>query len=142
MDAVCLVMDKPELERHQATRTVRRSLALLISSGFPSISAEGGSEARGVQSGCRLSGTGITWAGKSPGISHGKVIKSDDQEFRILRGLGRASGEVRKVQWRRVVCSIERLRERQEAAGNGLRSWYERGGCLLFARRNGWASVL
>ena len=33
----------------------------------------------------------------------------------------------------------ERLRERQEAAGNDLRSQSEREGCLLFARRNGWA---
>jgi hypothetical protein len=31
----------------------------------------------------------------------------------------------------------ERLRERQEAAGNGLNNQDERGGCLLFARRNG-----
>ena len=31
----------------------------------------------------------------------------------------------------------QRLRERQEAAGNGLKSYAGRGGCLLFARRNG-----
>ncbi len=36
--------------------------------------------------------------------------------------------------------SVERLRERQEAAGNGLRNQNEGGGCLLFARRNGSAS--
>jgi hypothetical protein len=122
MDAVCLVMDKPDLECPQATRTIRRPLTLLNSSGFPLICAEGGSEPRGVRSGCRLSGSEITWAGTSPGNSHGKVIKSDDQEFWILLRLGRASGEVRDVQWRRVVCCIERLRERQEAAGNGLKN--------------------
>jgi hypothetical protein len=33
--------------------------------------------------------------------------------------------------------SVERLRERQEAAGNGLNNQNGRGGCLLFARRNG-----
>jgi hypothetical protein len=36
--------------------------------------------------------------------------------------------------------SVERLRERQEAAGNGLNNQNERGGCLLFARRNGSAA--
>ena len=36
----------------------------------------------------------------------------------------------------------ERLRERQEAAGNGLMNQGERGGCLLFARRNGSTSVM
>jgi hypothetical protein len=38
-----------------------------------------------------------------------------------------------------VAISAERLRERQEAAGNGLINQNERGGCLLFARRNGSA---
>jgi hypothetical protein len=33
----------------------------------------------------------------------------------------------------------ERLRERREAAGNGLYNQAERGGCLLFARRYVWA---
>jgi hypothetical protein len=101
---------------------VRRPLALLNSSGFPFICAEGGLETRGVRSGCRLSGTGITWAETPPGTTHGKVIKSADQEFWILLRLGRASGELRSLQWRRVVSSIERLRERQEAAGNGLKN--------------------
>jgi hypothetical protein len=50
--------------------------------------------------------------------------------------------EVRAVQCRRVVCSIERLRERQEAAGNELKNQSERGGCLLFARRNGSMPLL
>jgi hypothetical protein len=53
--------------------------------------------------------------------------------FSFFRAERRA--EVRVVQCR--VCSIERLRERQEAAGCKLRSRAERGGCLLFARRNG-----
>jgi hypothetical protein len=36
----------------------------------------------------------------------------------------------------------QRLRERQEAAGNGLNNQDEGGGCLLFARRNGSTSVM
>ena len=35
------------------------------------------------------------------------------------------------------ITAAERLRERREAAGNGLRSCGGRGGCLPFARRNG-----
>jgi hypothetical protein len=58
-----------------------------------------------------ISGFSFSWAGRRP--------------------------EVGDVQCRRRVCSIERLRERQEAAGYGLKRSIERGGCLLFARRNG-----
>jgi hypothetical protein len=36
----------------------------------------------------------------------------------------------------------QRLRERQEAAGNGLNNQNGRGGCLLFARRNGSMPLL
>ena len=35
------------------------------------------------------------------------------------------------------ISLAERVRERQEAAGNGLNNQDGRGGCLLFARRNG-----
>jgi hypothetical protein len=41
-----------------------------------------------------------------------------------------------------VLHDAQRLRERQEAAGIGLKSRSERGGCLLFARRNGSAQRL
>jgi hypothetical protein len=71
-----------------------------------------------------------------------ELARQGDQEFWTLLRLGRASGELRNLQWRRVVSSIERLRERQEAAGNVLRNQSERGGCLLFARRNGSAKLL
>jgi hypothetical protein len=36
----------------------------------------------------------------------------------------------------------QRPRERQEAAGSCLKNYTRRGGCLLFARRNGWACLL
>jgi hypothetical protein len=38
--------------------------------------------------------------------------------------------------------AAQRLRERQEAAGSGLYNQDERGGCLLFARRNGSANCV
>jgi hypothetical protein len=117
---------------------VRRPLALLNSSGFPFICAEGGLETRGVRSGCRLSGTGITWAGTSPGNSHGKVIKRADQEFWILHRLGRASGELRNLQWRRVGSSIERLGLRRREEGSVL----EAAGKPPFVGPNGSAASL
>jgi hypothetical protein len=50
---------------------------------------------------------------------------------------------MRKVRdWHIERNDAERLRERQEAAGNGLRNQNERGGCLLFARRNGSAKCV
>jgi len=45
----------------------------------------------------------------------------------------------REDRWRLNWDHAERLRERQEAAGRGLKNLTERGGCLLFARRNGSA---
>ena len=88
MSAVRLLLENPWLERPQGTRTARRTLALINTSGFS-----------------------FFWAERRP--------------------------DARVVECRRVVCSIERLRERQEAAGCKLRSRAERQGCLLFARRNG-----
>jgi hypothetical protein len=87
-DTLGVVLNDPEPERRQGTRTVGRSWALMNGSGFS-----------------------FFW--------------------------GARRSEVGQFRCRRVVCSIERLRERQEAAGNGLYNQAERGGCLLFARRNG-----
>jgi hypothetical protein len=72
--------------------------------------------------GCRLSGAGISRAGMSPGNSLGRAIMGSDQHFGFSFFWAEDRAEVRAVQCRRGVCSIERLRERQEAAGNGLRN--------------------
>jgi hypothetical protein len=80
-----------------------------------------------------------------PGLERPQATRRAGQSWALISTSGFSlfwaedRAEVRAVQCRRVVFSIERLRERQEAAGNGLYNQAERGGCLLFARRNGSA---